>query len=107
MHKTALIVMLCISMFIGGCASLLVSRPSGSSGTSGTPSTSDARVTNQVNAALVREPGISSLDVYVSTYQGVVTLKGYVSSERMKSRAAELANSVAGVQAVRNQIRLR
>jgi hyperosmotically inducible protein len=94
-------------LLVSGCASLLVSRPSGGQSAGGNMSSADARITNQINSALVREPGISSLDVYVSTHQGIVTLKGYVSSQRMKSRAGQIADSVAGVQSVRNQLRLR
>ena len=107
MPKSVLIMMLSTSLLVSGCASLLVSTPSGGQPSAGTVSTADARITNQVNAALVREPGISSLDVYVSTYQRIVTLRGHVSSQRMKNRATEIAHSVAGVQSVRNQLRLR
>ena len=107
MPKSGLIVMLSIMLLVSGCASMLVSRPAGGQSAGGNTSTADARITNQINSALVREPGISSLDVYVSTYQGIVTLKGYVSSQRMKSRAVEIAGSVSGVQSVRNQLRLR
>jgi osmotically-inducible protein OsmY len=94
-------------LLVSGCASLLVSRPSGGQSAGSSMSTADARITNQINSALVREPGISSLDVYVSTYQGIVTLGGHVSSQRVKNRAGEIAGAVYGVQSVRNQLRLR
>ena len=95
---------------LSGCASLLIgnsgnNRSNSSSGSA--PSSSDASITNAVNSVLVRERGISSLDVYVSTYHGVVTLRGYVASTALKNRAGELAASSSGVKSVRNQLRIK
>lgn len=92
---------------MAGCASLVVGRPAGGQKTGSSISKEDARITNRVNSSLVREPGISSLDVYVSTHQGVVTLRGYVSSQQMVHRAADISASVSGVKSVRNQLRVK
>jgi len=92
---------------MAGCASLVVGSPAGGQQTGNSISKEDARITNQVNSSLVHEPGISSLDVYVSTYQGIVTLRGYVSSQKMIDRAADISASVSGVKSVRNQLRVK
>lgn len=95
-------------LWLTACASLLVANPgTRQSGNSHSSSSSDARITNAVNAALVREREISSLDVYVSTYNGVVTLKGYVSSSAIKNKAGQVTASCSGVRSVRNQLRIR
>jgi len=108
MKMIKLVFLWVLVMALTGCASLLVSKPRGSGQSNGSSiSSDDARMTNQINAALIREPGISSLDVYVNTHQGVVTLKGYISSHKMKNRASDVAASVAGVKSVRNQLRLK
>jgi len=98
---------LLVSVTISGCASLLVANPSARQSGGSSTSSSDARITNAVNAALVRERGISSLDVYVSTYNGIATLKGYVASQSIKSRAGQVAASPSGVKSVRNQLRIK
>lgn len=102
---------ICLLMFyiiaMAGCASLVVGRPAGGQKTGNSISKEDARITNQINSSLVREPGISSLDVYVSTHQGIVTLRGYVSSQQMIIRAADISASVSGVKSVRNQLRVK
>ena len=95
---------------LSGCASLLIGNSGNSHSNSSrgsSSSSSDARITNTVNSALVRERGISSLDVYVSTYNGVVTLKGYVASTALKNRAGQVAASSSGVKSVRNQLRIK
>ncbi len=107
MSRSGLLVVISVLLLVNGCASMLVSRPSSGHSAGAAVSSADARITNQINAALVREPGISSLDVYVSTRQRIVTLRGHVGSQRMKNRAGEIASSVAGVQSVRNQLRLK
>jgi len=107
MKQFFFITLLVVSMAFSGCASLLVANPSGRQTGGSGASSSDARITNAVNAALVRERGISSLDVYVSTYNGIVTLKGYVASQSIKNRAGQVAASSSGVKSVRNQLRIK
>jgi osmotically-inducible protein OsmY len=107
MKNFFLISILLVMIAMSGCASLLVANPSGRQTGGSSVSSSDARITNAVNAALVRERSISSLDVYVSTYNGIVTLKGYVASQAIKNRAGQVAASSSGVKSVRNQLRIK
>lgn len=108
MNQLMKVVLVLSIVWITGCASLLIANPgSRQAGSGSSSSSSDARITNAVNAALVRERGISSLDVYVSTYNGVVTLKGYVDSSAIKERAHQVTAACNGVKSVRNQLRIR
>ena len=92
---------------ITGCASLVISKPSGQSSGSQKISDADARITNQVNSAFVRDRIVPAFDIKVVTSSGAVILTGYVTSEKIKQRAHELAASVSGVRAVRNYLRLK
>jgi osmotically-inducible protein OsmY len=107
MKKNLQLVLVLLMLLLGGCASLIVSSPGGRQTAGSSISKEDARITNKINSSLVREPGISSLDVYVSSYQGIVTLRGYVASQKMKNRAADISVSVPGVKSVRNQLRIK
>jgi hyperosmotically inducible protein len=66
----------------------------------------DAWITTKVKVQLMAEPGLSPLAVNVDTRDGVVTLFGSVSTERLKERAAAQAKTVAGVKAVDNELQV-
>jgi hyperosmotically inducible protein len=60
----------------------------------------DATLTAKVKAAILAEPGLRSLQIGVETKDSVVTLSGTVSSAPLKDRAKQLAEKVAGVRSV-------
>jgi hypothetical protein len=64
----------------------------------------DLMIKARVNLALARDPRVSSLDIGVSSDDGIVMLTGDVDSERERDAAIELARSVDGVKGVRNEI---
>lgn len=66
----------------------------------------DSVVTAKVKTALIEDPVTKAREINVETYRGVVQLGGFVSSAEEKSRATEVARSVAGVQEVRNDLRV-
>ncbi|HEC28193.1 MAG TPA: BON domain-containing protein [Gammaproteobacteria bacterium] len=101
------LLLLFILSILSGCASLLVSRPAGSQMDGGSVSASDARITNQVNSAFVHDPSIPALDVNVSTYNGIVTLTGYVFRNKIRNRAGRVTAAQPGVRSVRNHIKLK
>lgn len=107
MKNLFFISLLWVMLANAGCVSLLVAnpspRPTGGSGTS----SADARITNAVNASLVRDNNIPSVDIYVSTNKGIVTLQGYVADSLTKRRAAQVAASSLGVRSVRNKLRIK
>lgn len=67
----------------------------------------DAVITTKVKAALLADETVEGLDVSVETWQGVVQLGGFVDSREDIRRAEELAESVAGVVDVQNDLRLK
>jgi hyperosmotically inducible protein len=66
----------------------------------------DSVVTAKVKAALIDDPVTKARDIDVETYRGVVQLGGFVDSSQQKSRASEVARTVAGVKEVRNDLRV-
>lgn len=66
----------------------------------------DSTLTAKVKTALIDDPVTKAGDIQVETYRGVVQLAGFVDSAEQKSRAAEVARQVEGVQDVRNDLRV-
>lgn len=67
----------------------------------------DTTLTNNVKAALVRDPQVSATNIGVTSSNGIVQLSGFASSPQEAARAASIAGEVAGVRNVRNGIQLK
>jgi hyperosmotically inducible periplasmic protein len=67
----------------------------------------DAAVTAKVKADLIGDDTIKSTDIAVETSSGVVQLSGFVSSDAIRQRAEQLAQSVEGVKSVRNDLAIQ
>lgn len=67
----------------------------------------DSALTGRVKTALVRDAGRVATEVNVTTYRGMVQLSGFVDSEAEASKAALVARSVQGVDAVYNDLRVK
>jgi len=67
----------------------------------------DKKITMDVKSNLKAEPTYKFTDVDVKTFAGVVQLSGFVNSEDQKQRAQQLAQQVAGVTQVQNNIALK
>lgn len=61
-------------------------------------------ITAKVKAAILEDPTLKSLQISVKTYKDVVQLSGFVDSAQSAQRAGEVAMSVQGVSAVRNDL---
>ena len=68
---------------------------------------SDERIREDVNERLTDDPYLDATDVLVSVSDGEVTLSGHVAAREDKRRAERLAEDVAGVKDVQNNVRLR
>jgi len=64
----------------------------------------DATITTKVKTKLFDDPQTSGFAISVKTYSGTVQLSGFVSSEKEKARAGELAQAVQGVKSVKNDL---
>ena len=67
----------------------------------------DTVITTKVKAAIFNDANLKSAEINVETFKGVVQLSGFVSSRDDIHRAAELARTVKGVTAVKNDMRLK
>lgn len=66
----------------------------------------DRDISNNVKKALDSDPQVSGQDVKVDTHNGVVTVSGKVNDERFKGRIIQVVQSVKGVRAVKNELKL-
>ncbi len=64
----------------------------------------DATITTKTKAAFLAESSISSLDINVTTLDGVVTLTGRADSLASSQKASEIASAVSDVKQVNNQL---
>lgn len=67
----------------------------------------DAAITAAVNAELVKDPGLSALQINVDTHSGRVVLRGNAPDTSSLDRATRLAQKVDGVASVDNQLVIR
>ena len=67
----------------------------------------DSVITSKVKAAILNEPSLSSAEINVETFKGVVQLSGFVNSNADIATAAALARTVGGVKSVKNDMRLK
>jgi hyperosmotically inducible protein len=67
----------------------------------------DSVITTKVKAAMLNDPDVSALEVSVETYEGVVQLSGFVSTQAQANKAVQIARGVAGVKDVKNDMRVR
>jgi osmotically-inducible protein OsmY len=67
----------------------------------------DSVLTSKVKAAILKEPSLSSAEINVESFKGVVQLSGFVNSRADISKAVEVARSVSGARSVKNDMRLK
>ncbi|NOS87215.1 MAG: BON domain-containing protein [Methylococcaceae bacterium] len=67
----------------------------------------DSLVTSKVKAAFLDDPTLSSGEINVETFKGVVQLSGFVNSKADINKAVTVARSVSGVSSVKNDMRLK
>ena len=67
----------------------------------------DAAITAKVKAAFAEDKVVSVFDIKVETDKGNVLLTGTVDSHDQKTRAKQLAENVAGVKSVENNLHVK
>ena len=67
----------------------------------------DVAITSAVKAKLIGDSEVAARKIDVDTKDGVVTLKGTVSSEQEKDKALQIARNTKGVQRVEDQLMVR
>jgi len=101
------LVLIAAMLFIGllpglwlGCASTATRQSTGEY-------VDDSAITTKVKTAFATDPTVSALTVHVKTYNGVVQLRGTVSTPVEKSKAEEIASGVSGVKSVMNDLTVK
>lgn len=64
----------------------------------------DSVITTKVKSLLAADDFLKSFQISVETYKGVVQLSGFVNSQAAVNRAVEIAESVQGIQSVKNDL---
>lgn len=64
----------------------------------------DSVITTKVKTAILGDPDLKVMQINVETFKGKVQLSGFVDSRQSVERAAEVARSVKGVVAVKNDL---
>ena len=67
----------------------------------------DSVITTKVKAAILNEPSLSSAEINVETFKGVVQLSGFVNSSADITKAVDVARGTGGVKSVKNDMRLK
>ncbi len=67
----------------------------------------DSTITAKVKSALLAKKGVSSAEISVETYHGMVQLSGFVDSAEQVRLAGQAARGVRGVKEVKNSLNVK
>jgi osmotically-inducible protein OsmY len=67
----------------------------------------DTVITTKVKSAILEEPTLKSAEINVETFKGIVQLSGFVANPANTGTATRVAQGVAGVKSVKNDIRVK
>ena len=67
----------------------------------------DSVITSKVKAAILEVPALSSAEINVETFKGIVQLSGFVNSRADINKAVAVARGFGGVKSVKNDMRLK
>ncbi len=67
----------------------------------------DASITTSVKTKLIGDEQVKARNINVETYNGVVSLSGFVESKAEASQAVALAGQVDGVKSVKDDLHIR
>jgi len=93
-------------MLLGGSGSA-AGNPIGHDGRSSAQISEDNRITATIRARYSADPDLAAASLQVETVRRTVTLRGTVTSFQVRDRAVRLAQDVAGVIRVDNQLSVR
>lgn len=67
----------------------------------------DATITTRIKARFVENPQVDASSISVETLNGTVMLSGFAKNATERTMAGDIARSVSGVKAVKNEIAVR
>src|SRR5262245_33110302 len=89
------------------CAAMVAGCPGDRMSQSTTEAVDDSLIANKVTLALYSDKQVSGRGIAIEVWQGIVELTGVVASTAEAQRAAQIAQQVKGVKAVRNRLRIQ
>jgi len=110
-HYLGLLVILVLLMTTG-CTAAVLAGAAGGGYAVGTDERNtgrmvdDSTITSRINTAMVKDSVVKARQIDVDTVNGNVTLTGVVETPQESRRAVEIADSVAGVKSVRNNLQI-
>lgn len=99
-HRYVTLLMAIVMTLALGCASTSTTEGTGEY-------IDDTTITAKVQAAILQEPSLTSAEINVETFKGVVQLSGFVGSRAEINTAVQVARKVKGVTSVRNDMRVK
>jgi hyperosmotically inducible protein len=67
----------------------------------------DSVITTKVKSQLATDDFLTSFEISVETYKGIVQLSGFVGSQQAVDKAGEIALGVQGVKSVKNDLNVK
>jgi len=67
---------------------------------------SDAGITTSINSKLLTSKGVSTFDINIDTFNGVVTVSGHVYSKHIKNKILKLCKETKGVKKVVSKLKI-
>ena len=92
---------------LAGCATAVIGNSGSSDSRSSAQLAADTATSADVKARLLADATLKPFSISVLTYQGQVTLAGFVDTGGQRDLAGRLARSVKGVKSVNNNLSVR
>jgi hyperosmotically inducible protein len=86
-----------VVLMLGACASTVNKESAGEF-------LDNSMITAKVKSKLIDDPVTSAFSIKVESFKGIVQLSGFVSSEKEKIRAEQIARAVEGIKDVKNDL---
>ena len=99
-NRTALALWIGLTLLLAGAPGVDVARAE-------QPEISDDLLYDRVNQALITDRELGSRQLAVKVTDGVVSVTGFVETEKQKKKVDKVVRKVKGVKDVRNQVTIR
>jgi osmotically-inducible protein OsmY len=100
LRRLEILVLTIVLALTWGCASTATKEGTGEY-------VDDSVITTKVKAAIFNDSTLKVNEINVETFKGVVQLSGFVRSQTDIDKAVQVAQGVAGVKSVKNDMRIK
>ena len=96
-HSLVVLLLAVLATLVAACAATPTQESTGGY-------VDDSTITAKIKTDLLEDKQVSSTDIHVKTYKGVVDLSGFVNSQSEISEAGRVTGQVSGVKSVHNNL---